>query len=431
MELALISAAVAVALAAVAVLPGSLGIVMFTHKVLARPAGAFIFNVLALPLWITSLVLLVVSALLATGNERSVWGVVLATVVVAGITVFGFLMHMRFMFNPVRDPRYLSLDQALERFGPEEEVVGVIDRLGRPFAYIARLARRPHVVYQTQGDAPFIMSHCILSHSSMAYELDDEFSASRIYVTSVLANNLVFYDKTNNCTVLQIQNRARDDSYRLKTLPTLHTSLANWKRFYPESRVWYRPKEWRDTFYLRLLARASVIDQASPDLVYPLEREPDERLPLKAHVMGVSMGGETKTFPLEVFGHSPVVEDTVGGEPIVFLTSEDASLVHLFSRRIEPNRTLHLRSSAPEKFEDLETGSLWRCTGACVAGDLEGRQLDPIPHYNKIFWCVWADFFPSTKVYSDSETDQTAPRHPQSPNKRSLPPKRSTYESET
>lgn len=415
MDLHLILAATAVLLAAVAVLPGSLGIVKFTHRVLARPVGAFLFNVLALPLWVTSVVLLGASALLTSGNQRPVWGVVLATVVVVGLTVFGFLMHMRFMFKPVRDPKYLTLDEALERFGPDEEVAGVLDAQGRPFAYIARLARRPHVVYQTQGDAPFIMTHCILSHSSMAYEIDDEFSASRIYVTSVLANNLVFYDKTNNCTVLQIQDRARDDSYRLKTLPTVHSSLANWKRFYPESKVWYRPKDWRDTFYLKLLARASIIDQASPDLVYPLEQAPDDRLPLKAYVMGVNLGGETKAFPFDVFGHKPILEDTIGGEPIVFLASEDGNLIHLFSRRLEPGRTLHLRAVAPETLEDAETGSSWTCTGVCVTGDLEGRQLEPIPHYNKIFWCVWADYFPATKVYSKSDPEERpVPAHPPS-----------------
>ena len=50
MDLALILNVAAVLVAAIAVLPGSLGIVMFTHKILAGPRGALLFNVLALPL---------------------------------------------------------------------------------------------------------------------------------------------------------------------------------------------------------------------------------------------------------------------------------------------------------------------------------------------------------------------------------------------
>ncbi|MFQ5526130.1 MAG: DUF3179 domain-containing (seleno)protein [Thermoanaerobaculia bacterium] len=411
METHLILASSAVLVAAVAVFPGSLGVVMFTHKLLARPAGAFLFNVLAPFLWLASLALLLASGWAAVRTQSPIGSVVVAGILVAGTTLFGFLMHMRFMFKPVREPRYLTPDEALERFGSDEEVVGVIDSRERPFAYIARLARRPHVVYQAEGEAPFIMTHCILSHSSMAYELDEQFSASRIYVSSVLANNLVFYDKTNNCTVLQIKDRARDGRYELTTLPTLHCSLASWRRFYPESEVWYRPREWRDTFYLKLLARASVIDQASPDLVYPLERDPDERLPLKAYVLGVNLGGECKAFPIEVFADTPAVEDTVGGEPIVFLASEGGDLIHLFSSRLESGRVLHWQSTGPERFEDLETRSTWTCTGTCVAGELEGRRLESVPHYNKIFWCVWADYFPATTVYSAAEQTRP-PREP-------------------
>lgn len=399
MDLSLILAMAAVAVAGVAVFPGSLGIVKFTHKVLASPAGALVFNVLSLPLWILSVVLTAVAVYLAAGGEGPVgWVAALAAVVVL-ISIFGFLMHMRFMFKPVRQPLYLTPDEAIERFGEDEEVVGVIDRQGRPFGYIARLARRPHVVYQSEGEAPFVMSHCILSHSSMAYELDDTFQGDGLYITSVLANNLVFYDHDNRCTVLQIHNQARDGSYRLKTLPTLMTRLATWKRFYPESKIWYRPKEWRDTFYLKLLARASVIDPASPDLIYPLNRPADERLPLKSYVMGVHLGGEAKAYPIARFAEEPVVEDTVGGEPIVFLSTGGGDFVQLFSSRIAPDQTIAFRSAGPETFEDVETRSSWIVTGECTAGELEGRRLEPVPHYNKIFWCVWADYFPETGVY--------------------------------
>ena len=163
-----------------------------------------------------------------------------------------------------------------------------------------------------------------------------------------------------------------------------------------------------------------MIDQQSSDLVYPLERPPDKRLALKAYVMGVSLEGETTAFPLDLFADTPLVEDTVGGEPLVFLASDDASLVQLFSRRTDDDRTLHMRQTVAETFEDRETGSTWTNSGACVAGEFEGRQLEAIPHYNKIFWCVWADFFPDTKVYSlpaagqDGSTGAEAASNPSS-----------------
>ena len=37
-----------------------------------------------------------------------------------------------------------------------------------------------------------------------------------------------------------------------------------------------------------------------------------------------------------------------------------------------------------------------------------GERLTAIPHYNKIFWCVWADFFPHTAVHG-AATDVALP----------------------
>lgn len=395
-------AGLAVALAAVALLPGSLGILKFTHRFNARAGGAFFSYVAVLPMYAAACALmLVLGYRAATGSAGT--GLVLATAAVFGaVSVFGFLMHTRLMFQPVRRPQYVSADEAVARFGGAEEVIGVLDRHGRPFAYVARLARRPHIVYQPDGDAPFIMSHCILSHSSMAYELTGGFNPERIYISSVLANNLVFYDATSHCSVLQVRNQSVDGTRPLTQLPTVMTTLGTWRRLHPESKVWVRPREWRDVFYLKLLARASILDQSSPDLVYPLERSVDTRLPLKSYVMGVELNGAATAYPLGAFDGARLVEDVVGGDPIVFLVSREGDCVQLFSRRID-GTTLDFHPRADGTFVDESTGSSWTCGGLCTGGTLAGRQLVAVPHYNKIFWCVWADFYPATTVYLGAE----------------------------
>lgn len=384
-------------LTAVAILPGSLGILKFTHKLAAHPRGAFFTYVLCVPIYGLSVVLVVATLVVAWRGPQA-WPVTwLLTPAFAGLSVFGFLMNTRFMFRPVRHPKYITLEEAIARFGEEEEVIGVVDRNGQPFAYVARLARRPHIVYQTQGESPFLMSHCILSHSSMAYAINEKFSPERIFISSVLANNLVFYDRANGCSVTQIRNRPLGTGQSFDCLPTVMTSLGSWKKLHPDSRVWVRAREWRDVFYLKLLARASVIDPRSPDLVYPLARPVDHRLPLKAFVMGVHIEGETKAYPLDLFATHPVVEDTLGGKPLVFFSSGGGDMVQLFSRRLDDGRALSFHAApAGEEFHDHETGSDWGLDGSCRSGTFKGCRLTPIPHYNKIFWCVWADFFPAT-----------------------------------
>lgn len=401
-------AVIAVLLCAVAVLPGTLGVLMLTHKLAADATGArFIYGHSAWVLAVSVFLLIAAIYQSVTDHEYSVITLT-AIAIYGGILIFGFFMHTTFMFKPVRKPVFIRIEEALKRFGPDEEVVGVIDQSGKPHAFVARLARRPHVVYQTEGDAPFIMTHCILAHSSMSYALEGDFSAPDISVSAVLANNMVFYDKSNRCSVIQIENKARDEDMLLQTVATVTVSLATWQSLYPESRVWVRPREWRDVFYLKLLSRADVIDPASPVMVYALQHPLDERLPMKSLVLGVRNGADIKTYPVSVFAEAPLINDHLGDQELLLVAAFNDDYIQVFDRQIKPGTTLTFKpSSRPGWFVDTHTDSEWSPQGQCKTGHYAGHRLRPFAHYNKIFWYVWADFFPGTDIYAHApQTDE-------------------------
>jgi len=385
-------------LAAISVLPGTLGILMLTNKIAVKEYGArYIYGK---AFWIGgfSAVLMAVGVFLALQDGRlSSLPFLSAAVVFSGIMIFGFFMHTKLMFKPVKNPKYMSVDEAIEKFGQNEEVVGVIDFNGKSWAYVARLARRPHIVYQPKGDEPFMMTHCILAHSSMAYKLGDGFRQPDITITAALANNLVFYDKTSQCSIIQLHNGSLDRSFPLKTMPTVTCSLATWKQLYPDAPVWYRNREWRDVFYLKLLARADVIDPESPVIVYPLQHEHDRRLPMKDFVLGVQIGEQTMSYPVSLFEKQPVLESELAGVKLVIFSAFNNDFINIYDR--EPDgRTLNFEAADQNRFRDRATGSEWTATGECISGELEGKSLTPVPHYNKIFWYVWADYHPGTPI---------------------------------
>ncbi len=400
MNTADILAILAVFMTAVAVLPGTLGILMLTNKIAASPAGArYIYS--------QSAILIVVAlAMVGFGLYQNAaagswsFAVVGSAVAVLLLLAYGFLMHAKLLFKPVRDPVFISLDEAIERFGPDEEVVGVMDKNGNPFAFVARLARRPHIVYQPAGDAPFIMTHCILAHSSMSYAMEGNFKQPDITITAALANNMVFYEKSNRCSVVQIHNRLEGRNDPLPTLPTVMTSLKTWKRLYPDSPVWVRPIEWRDVFYLKVLARADVIDPASPVMVYPLQRELDKRLPMKSLVLGVAIGDEDRTYPTASVEVQKVINDRLGDTPLAIFCVDD--YMQVFDRRVVGATLTFDQAADGAGFVDRESGSTWSATGLCTSGKHVGTQLVPVPHYNKIFWFVWSDYFPNSDIYGDT-----------------------------
>ncbi len=405
MTLTDVLALVAMVVAALAVLPGSLGVLMLTNRIAATDWGArLIYR--AAP-WV--LVLAFLPAALAAWRwwrigDVTVWGQ-LGLAAFLGVLVFGFLMHTRFLFRPVKRPKFLPADEARRRFADEEEVVGVIDRTGRPWGFIARLARRPHIVVQGEGEAPFMMSHCILAHSSIAYALDEDGRDPDLAITAAIANNLVFYEGRRGCSVIQMHNRSRRGDWRLETLPTYSVSLGRWTALFPDSPIWYRDPEWRDQFYLKLLARADVIDPESPTIVYPLQHPQDERLPMKSLVLGVAAGGEAVAYPAVLFPGTRLVEDRVGGLPIATFSDEDGDFVAVYDRRLDGRVLSFAFDPATGRWREAESGSLFAVTGEAVDGPLAGRRLRPVPHYNKMFWYVWADFHPGCRVFGpDSGT---------------------------
>jgi hypothetical protein len=234
----------------------------------------------------------------------------------------------------------------------------------------------------------------------MSYALEGNFEQPDITITAALANNMVFYEKRSRCSVVQIHNRLEGRNDPLSTVPTVMTSLGTWKRLYPESPVWMRPKEWRDTFYLKVLARADVIDPASPVMVYPLQHELDKRLPMKSLVLGVSANEQARSYPTTVVTEQEVINDRLGDTPLAIFCDDD--YMQVFDRRIVGATLNFEKTGDGSGFTDTESGSAWSPTGKCTSGAHQGTQLAAIPHYNKIFWFVWSDYFPNCDIYGET-----------------------------
>ena len=48
-------------------------------------------------------------------------------------------------------------------------------------------------------------------------------------------------------------------------------------------------------------------------------------------------------------------------------------------------------------FVDDQTGSTWNVLGQATSGELEGTQLEPLPHVDT-FWFAWSTFQPDTEI---------------------------------
>jgi hypothetical protein len=119
------------------------------------------------------------------------------------------------------------------------------------------------------------------------------------------------------------------------------------------------------------------------------------KVPLHKLVLGVSVNGAEKAYPIQFLGYHHQVMDTLGGKPVMVTYCTVCRTGRVYS----PEVNGHLESFRlvgmdhfNAMFEDATTGSWWRqATGEAVAGPLKGQVLPEIPSEQTSLetWLKW------------------------------------------
>ena len=136
----------------------------------------------------------------------------------------------------------------------------------------------------------------------------------------------------------------------------------------------------------------------------------DPRLAATARVLALEVNGEAAAFDFNHLADRRVLNDEVGGQPVVALWSpgalsvldtpritdaRDIGMAAAYSRQVD-GRLLSFEL-ADGAFRDRETGSVWSLSGRALSGTLSGAQLPPLVH-NAPFWWAWAAHYPETRL---------------------------------
>lgn len=126
----------------------------------------------------------------------------------------------------------------------------------------------------------------------------------------------------------------------------------------------------------------------------------DERLRPREMIAGLAVGAETMAFPLSALRIARVINERVGGVPVVLVHQPSSDTTTAFEAQAK-GRSLRFQAANAEAstLSDLETHSTWTAYGACVKGPLKGTQLKPLILVPE-FWFAWSQFRPGTRVYS-------------------------------
>ena len=185
--------------------------------------------------------------------------------------------------------------------------------------------------------------------------------------------------------------------HRLK--PVLHDeiSFAIWKSEKPGGRVLrpdarveakneYAPANWEER-----MNRVPVPSQVNKS---------DQGLEPRTLVVGVSLNGAAKAYPLTTIQKQSPIIDRIGGISLVIVLGEDNRSVRAFERTVDGRKVEFFAKpgTLPLQLLDAETGSLWNFSGRATTGPLAGRQLKNISVLED-YWFDWKTYNPNTAVY--------------------------------
>src|SRR5215831_9863195 len=93
----------------------------------------------------------------------------------------------------------------------------------------------------------------------------------------------------------------------------------------------------------------------------------DDRLPPKTTIAGLRIGGEEKAYPIAALQSVRVVNDRVGGVPVLIVHQPSTVTTTAFDARVK-GRVLRFEASNAEasSLVDQETHSTWDAYGLCI-----------------------------------------------------------------
>lgn len=290
------------------------------------------------------------------------------------------------------------------RLNPDDRVIGV-ERAGEARAYPLKVLNWHEVVNDTL-DGPLLVTYCPLCGSGMTAVRTVNDRETTFGVSGFLfRNDLVMYDELTESLWSQIMATAINGSETGQTLELVPSTLTTWGAWQDEhdDAVVLRPPPESNT----VTGRDSTRDYSrNPYAGYESSRQiglggsfDDDRLHSKALVVGVKHDDVARAYPLERIDAEGVVNDTVGGLPVVVTIGPGDTLV-AYERRVDGETLTFERD---DERHLAGGGSRWEiATGEAVDGPHEGTQLAQANDTSPMFFFAWLDFNQDTEVYGAS-----------------------------
>ena len=312
----------------------------------------------------------------------------------------------------IYNPRFVKSELATKWLKPVEPVISLVIN-GQARAYPLQILMWHEIINDQIGSVPVIVTFCPLCYSANVF---DRRIKDKIYTfgTSGMLrySNMVMYDKQTESLWQQVIGRALVGDMADSSLIPIPAQIISFEQFttaYKDGLVLSR-----QTGHRRDYGRNPYVgydDIRNKPFMY--RGKEDGRLSPMQKLVTVSINNISKAYPYFVTQKKQVINDEVGGEPIVVFhvsgavsaldkpkiaLSRDDGSTGVFRREVNGRILSFNRKSST--FVDEQTGSTWDITGKAVKGPLKGKKLSPVIH-GDYFAFVWLVFKPESEIYNE------------------------------
>lgn len=317
----------------------------------------------------------------------------------------------------IDDPRFGSVVEARQEMAPDERVLGLVIN-GDARAYPINILSSHEVVNDVVGGEPVAITWCPLCYTALTFSrrIAPRDRPLTFGVSGrLLHNTLIMYDRETESLWSQLYGAAIDGPLAGETLavfPSRHLDWETWAREHPGSRVLSKSltcEQFACSQFAgspgagygvdRYASYYNSPEEGVVDAQIPREGELDSR---KRRVLGVRVGGRAIAYPYGLLREEPVVNDTVGGVPVLVWFDPDSESGAAYLREAD-GRALTFERKPGEPVEivvDRETGSRWDASrGRAVSGPLQGQRLDALVS-TPAFEFGWFGYFPESERYA-------------------------------
>ena len=353
----------------------------------------------------------------AFGTAHWAW-LGIGSITIAGLSLLYWGMYVPVVMAPPVEHHLVGIEEADGILQPDSVILG-IEMAGEVRAYPRDLIARPHWFNDELGGKPLMISYCILCNSGQAFVpiLKD---GRRLDLRNMTAfdNNTIYHCAKTGNFIQQLDGRVISGPNKgevLESYPVIMARWDEWKRLHPGTKMYYAPPvTLRDRTVQKMLMKMVPLSRlAARDRPWHVVRQDlDKRLPAMSFVFGVEIAGETCAYPVSALKETPVINDTVGGEPVVVLYDRAHDIGEVFLRRLD-GRVLTFEDATGDGanlvVKDTDSGTTWNVAGHALEGALAGSVLTPAPHWNQLFWFSWSVFKPGTRINEGKQQDAPAP----------------------